>query len=71
MACETVIGFYGNFSLIPDCFHACMHCTTFACPSTRRCSSGVEQLIRNEQVVGSNPTSGSRRFGSYYRCVSF
>lgn len=24
-----------------------------------RCSSGVEQLIRNEQVVGSNPTSGS------------
>jgi len=25
----------------------------------RRCSSGVEQLIRNEQVVGSNPTSGS------------
>gem|GEM_PF-5013125 len=26
---------------------------------TSRCSSGVEQLIRNEQVVGSNPTSGS------------
>ncbi len=26
---------------------------------SRRCSSGVEQLIRNEQVVGSNPTSGS------------
>ena len=24
-----------------------------------RCSSGVEQVIRNDQVVGSNPTSGS------------
>ncbi len=28
-----------------------------------RCSSGVEQLIRNEQVVGSNPTSGSTSGG--------
>jgi Trp operon repressor len=26
---------------------------------TRRCGSGVEQLIRNERVVGSIPTSGS------------
>lgn len=25
----------------------------------RRCGSGVEQLTRNEQVVGSIPTSGS------------
>ena len=35
--------------------------TRFGCLShgRRRCSSGVEQLIRNEQVVGSNPTSGS------------
>ena len=29
--------------------------------ATGRCSSGVEQLIRNEQVVGSIPTSGSTR----------
>lgn len=32
----------------------------------RRCSSGVEQLIRNEQVVGSNPTSGSI-FSLFYK----
>ena len=33
---------------------------------TRRCSSGVEQLIRNEQVVGSNPTSGSLIFNDLW-----
>ncbi len=27
----------------------------------RQRSSGVEQLIRNQQVVGSNPTVGSRK----------
>jgi hypothetical protein len=27
--------------------------------STSRCGSGVEQLTRNEQVVGSIPTNGS------------
>jgi hypothetical protein len=29
--------------------------------ATRRCSSGVEQLICNQQVVGSTPTIGSNR----------
>lgn len=40
-------------SLLREC------CTGSSRKPERRCSSGVEQLIRNEQVVGSNPTSGS------------
>ena len=30
------------------------------------CSSGVEQVIRNDQVVGSNPTSGSMRINELW-----
>jgi hypothetical protein len=34
------------------------------CPSSRR-SSGVEQLIRNQQVAGSNPIAGSIKSITY------
>ena len=32
------------------------------------CGSGVEQLTRNEQVVGSNPTSSSKKTGFCKAC---
>jgi hypothetical protein len=53
--------FFKNEALTDFRFPTCEERWTLipSAPATRRCSSGVEQLIRNEQVAGSNPASGS------------